>query len=32
MGYKFEAIGKMNIDKLRDRQARNKLSGSGDNR
>jgi NTP pyrophosphatase (non-canonical NTP hydrolase) len=32
LGYKFEAVGKMNIDKLRDRQARNKLQGNGDNR
>jgi NTP pyrophosphatase (non-canonical NTP hydrolase) len=32
LDYKFEAIGKMNIDKLRDRQARNKIGGSGDNR
>lgn len=32
MGYKFEAIGQMNIAKLRDRQKRNKIQGNGDNR
>jgi len=32
LGYKFEAVGRMNIAKLRDRQSRNKIQGSGDNR
>lgn len=32
IGYKFDEVGKQNIAKLRDRQARNKLHGSGDNR
>jgi NTP pyrophosphatase (non-canonical NTP hydrolase) len=32
LGYKFEAVGRMNIDKLRDRQKRGKIGGSGDNR
>jgi NTP pyrophosphatase (non-canonical NTP hydrolase) len=32
LGYKFDEVGKRNITKLRSRQARNKIHGSGDNR
>ena len=32
LGYKFEEVGARNIAKLRSRQARNKIHGSGDNR
>lgn len=32
LGYKFDEVGKVNIAKLRDRQTRNKIQGSGDNR
>jgi NTP pyrophosphatase (non-canonical NTP hydrolase) len=32
LGVSFEEIGKMNIAKLRSRQARGVISGSGDNR
>lgn len=32
LGCKFDDIGVANIAKLRDRQARNKISGSGDDR
>lgn len=32
IGYTFEEIGEMNVDKLRSRKERNKLNGSGDNR
>ena len=32
LGYKFEHVGQTNIDKLRDRKARGKIGGSGDNR
>lgn len=32
LGYKFDQVGRTNIKKLRDRQARNKIHGSGDNR
>ena len=32
LGYSLEDIGKGNIAKLRDLQARNKIQGSGDNR
>lgn len=32
LGYKFDHVGHTNIKKLRDRQARDKIHGSGDNR
>lgn len=32
LGYNFDEVGKANIAKLRDRHARNKIQGSGDNR
>lgn len=32
LGYKFDDVGTVNISKLRDRQKRDKISGSGDNR
>lgn len=32
LGYKMDDVGKLNIKKLRSRQARNKIGGSGDNR
>lgn len=32
LGYKFDEVGARNIAKLRSRQARDKISGSGDNR
>lgn len=32
LGYKFDEVGTRNIAKLRSRQARDKISGSGDNR
>lgn len=32
LGYNFDEIGKINIAKLRSRQARDKIKGSGDNR
>lgn len=32
LGYTLEQIGTMNIEKLRSRQERNKIKGSGDNR
>lgn len=32
LGYDFEEVGKQNIAKLRSRQARDKIKGSGDNR
>jgi NTP pyrophosphatase (non-canonical NTP hydrolase) len=32
LGYKFDDVGTTNIKKLRDRQSRDKISGSGDNR
>jgi NTP pyrophosphatase (non-canonical NTP hydrolase) len=32
LGYKFDEVGQYNIDKLRSRQVRGKLQGSGDNR
>lgn len=32
LGYNFEEVGKRNIAKLRSRQARNQIHGSGDNR
>lgn len=32
LGYKFDEVGTRNIAKLRSRQARDKIGGSGDNR
>lgn len=32
LGFTFDEVGKQNIAKLRDRQARNKIQGNGDNR
>lgn len=32
LGYPFEEVGKRNIAKLRSRQERNQIHGSGDNR
>lgn len=32
IGYTLEEVGRMNLEKLRSRQQRNKLSGDGDNR
>ena len=32
LGYDLEAIGRINYEKLRSRQERNKIGGSGDNR
>jgi NTP pyrophosphatase (non-canonical NTP hydrolase) len=32
IGVELEAVAVMNLNKLKDRQARNKINGSGDNR
>lgn len=32
LGVSFDEVGKQNISKLRDRQKRNKIHGTGDNR